>query len=80
MIPVLKKLLLGLGLLAATSSVLLLSDVSRRSSGSDEVHRVAILQIASSALMDTGVAGMRTGLSDSGLTEGQSEHARLVVS
>jgi ABC-type uncharacterized transport system substrate-binding protein len=72
MIPVFKKLILGLGLLCATSAILLLSDVSRRSAGSGEVHRVAVLQFVSSPLMEAGVTGIRAGLAAGGLTEGQN--------
>ena len=68
---VFNKLLLGLTLITATSAVLLLSDASRRSAGPSDIFRVAVLQFASSPLMEDGVSGMRSGLTESGLREGQ---------
>ena len=66
-----KKLLLGLSLIGASSAVLLLSDVNRRSSDAVGPRQVAVLQFASSPLMEDGVAGMRSGLVESGLRLGE---------
>ncbi len=74
---VFKKLVLGLTLIAATSTVLLLSDSGRRSRKPDESFRVAVLQYASSPLMEDGVAGFRSGLTGSGLVEGRDIEIRI---
>ncbi len=71
MTSALNKLLLGMALIGVASAILLFSDVGRRSSGPGEQSRVAILQFASSPLMEDGVAGMRAGLTGSGLEEGR---------
>ena len=64
MVLVLKRLSLGLLLIGGTSAILLLSDVERRTTDSSQV-KVAILQYATSPLMDAGVKGMREALNDS---------------
>lgn len=61
MVLVLKRLSLGLILIGGTSAILLLSDVDRRTSDSSRVE-VAILQFATSPLMEEGVRGMREAL------------------
>ena len=61
MVLVLKRLSLGLLLIGGTSAILLLSDVGRRTTDSSRVE-VAILQFATSPLMDEGVKGMREAL------------------
>ncbi|MFB3137342.1 MAG: ABC transporter substrate binding protein, partial [Nitrospirales bacterium] len=61
MVLVLKRLSLGLLLIGGTSAILLLSDVDRRTSDSSRVE-VAILQFATSPLMEEGVRGMREAL------------------
>ena len=77
MLSVLKRLSLGLALIGATSAVLLLSDANRRSTKPNEVFRVAVLQFASSPLMEDGVSGMRTGLTEGGLLEGRDVEIRI---
>ena len=72
-----KKLLLGLALIGATSAVLLLSDANRRSAGPSDMFRVAVLQFASSPVMEDGVSGMRAGLTESGLLEGRDVEIRI---
>ena len=72
-----KKHILGLALIGAASAVLLLSDVNRRATGTREMLHVAILQFASSPLMEAGVSGMRLGLADSGLREGESVEIQI---
>ncbi|MEE8160700.1 MAG: ABC transporter substrate-binding protein, partial [Acidobacteriota bacterium] len=64
MVLLLKRLSLGLLLIGGTSAILLLSDVERRTTDSSQV-KVAILQYATSPLMDAGVKGMREALNDS---------------
>jgi len=61
LVLVLKRLSLGLLLIGGTSAILLLSDVDRRTSDSSRVE-VAILQFATSPLMEEGVRGMREAL------------------
>lgn len=61
MVLLLKHLSLGLLLIGGTSAILLLSDVDRRTSDSSRVE-VAILQFATSPLMEEGVRGMREAL------------------
>ncbi len=82
---VVRRLLLGLTLIAATSGVLLLSDLDSRikpaaamraggESGSNPARamRVALLQHASQTILDDGSAGMIAGLADKGWIEGQN--------
>ncbi len=64
MARILKRLSLGLLFIGGTSAILLLSDVERRTSDTSRVE-VAILQFATSPLMDAGVKGMREALADS---------------
>ncbi len=61
---ILKRLSLGLLFIGGTSAILLLSDVDRRTSDTSRVE-VAMLQFATSPLMDAGVKGMREALNDS---------------
>ena len=75
-----KKLLLGLALIGATSTVLLLSDANRRSAKPNDIFRVAVLQLVSSPLMEDGVSGMRSGLTESGLLEGQDVEIQIYKS
>ena len=67
-----KRLWLGLALIAVSSAVLLVSDVDRGKSGAGQMPRVAILQHASQALLEEGVQGMLDGLSASGFVPGKS--------
>ncbi len=76
MIPKLKRLSLGLLLIGGTSAILLLSDVQRRTSDTSRVE-VAILQFATSPLMDAGVKGMREALNDSGFSNAETIALRL---
>jgi putative ABC transport system substrate-binding protein len=62
----LKRLSLGISLIVITSAVLLLSDVNRRESGPRKITRIAILQHASSPVLDDGVAGMIEALEQAG--------------
>ena len=54
----LKRLSLGILLIALTSTVLVLSDVHRRDPEARKIVRIAILQHANSPVLDDGVAGM----------------------
>ena len=64
---ILKHLSLGPLLIGGASAILLLSDVERRTTAGSRVE-VAILQFATSPLMDAGVRGMRAGLEENGFS------------
>jgi putative ABC transport system substrate-binding protein len=66
----LKRLSLGISLIALASTVLLLSDVSGPDSRIRKIKRVAILQHASSPVLDEGVAGMIEALEHAGFRNG----------
>jgi len=68
--PTLKRLSLGISLIVITSTVLLLSDVNRLHSGARKITRIAILQHASSPVLDDGVAGMIEALETAGFRNG----------
>jgi hypothetical protein len=53
-----KRLALGISLIVLTSAVLLLSDLDRRTPAARSIAKIAILQHASSSVLDDGVAGM----------------------
>ncbi|TMA80673.1 MAG: hypothetical protein E6J72_07535 [Deltaproteobacteria bacterium] len=74
--PTLKRLSLGMALIAAASAVLLLSDVDRRQSGGKQPPRIALLQHASQPALDDGVAGMLDGLAESGFVDGTTMSLR----
>ena len=76
MVLILKRLFLGLLFIGGTSAILLLSDVKRRTSDRSRVE-VAILQFATSPLMDAGVKGMREALHDSGFATAETLALRL---
>jgi ABC-type uncharacterized transport system substrate-binding protein len=68
----LKRLALGLALIALASAALLLSDRDRRraDAAAARVRHVAIVQHASTPVLDAGVKGMIEGLAESGFSEG----------
>jgi ABC-type uncharacterized transport system substrate-binding protein len=71
-----KRLWLGLCLIVVTSAILLVADRPRRAPGGPAaVKRIAILQHASTAVLDDGVRGVLDGLAERGYREGE----RLVV-
>ena len=65
-----KRLALGITLIVLTSAVLLLSDLGRRTSGRGSVVKIAILQHASSPVLDEGIEGMIRGLAEHGFADG----------
>ncbi len=67
-----RHLILGLLLIAATSSVLLFSDWSQRRSGDTKIPRIAVLQHASQAALDDGVSGMIDELAAQGFIDGKT--------
>jgi putative ABC transport system substrate-binding protein len=70
MLFALKRLSLGLTLIAAASGLLLLMDLHRRAGGAERSPRIAILQQASTPVLDDGVRGMIAGLADKGYRDG----------
>ena len=70
MLLTLKRLALGISLIVLTSVVLLLSDLGRRTPARRSIVRIAILQHASSPVLDDGITGMIQGLAEHGFTHG----------
>ena len=69
----LKRLSLGLVLIAAASAILLLSDRGGRAqAGARRVVRVAIVQHASTPVLDAGVQGVIQGLAEQGYRDGET--------
>jgi ABC-type uncharacterized transport system substrate-binding protein len=67
-----KRLWLGLALIAATSSILLISDLNQRRASAGSVPRIAILQHASQVILDDAIRGIMAALSEGGFTEGRT--------
>jgi putative ABC transport system substrate-binding protein len=65
-----KRLALGISLIVLTSVVLLLSDLGHRTPARRSIPRIAILQHASSPVLDDGITGMIQGLAEHGFTHG----------
>ena len=72
MLPNLKRLLLGISLIVLVSTVLLLSDLKRRTSSTGAVPHVGLLQHASVVLLDDAVRGMVDGLAENGFVDGKT--------
>ena len=78
MLRTLKSLGLGLALIAATSAVLLLSDLDRRgrrtaqAPAAGRLPRIAVMQFTSNALLDDTVAGILAGLRAGGYDDGRT--------
>lgn len=81
MTETLRRLALGLGLIAAASALLLFSDLgSRKKDEKPTVSRtasVALLQHASQAILDQGRDGMIAGLAERGWVQGENLKLRL---
>src|SRR5215471_14673298 len=69
---VLKRLLLGVLLIVAASSALLLSDLGRRTTKAHSVPHVGLLQHASTMLLDEGTRGTIDGLAERGFVDGKT--------
>jgi putative tryptophan/tyrosine transport system substrate-binding protein len=69
---VLKRLLLGVLLIISASVVLLMSDLGQRSSGARTMPRVALLQHASTMLLDEGTQGAIDRLAEDGFLNGKT--------
>jgi len=79
MIAVLKKLALGLGLIAGAAAVLLYSDLDSRRvevQSKDRIMRVAVVQQMSIPALDDGLTGVLVGLKDRGYLDG----GRMILS
>jgi ABC-type uncharacterized transport system substrate-binding protein len=68
----LKRCALGIFLIAFACGILLLSDLSQRTSKASGIHQVAIFQHVSQPLLDEGVAGILAGLAESGFIDGKN--------
>jgi ABC-type uncharacterized transport system substrate-binding protein len=66
-----KRLWLGLCLILLTSAVLLVTDRPHRAAGPAGTKRIAIVQHASTAVLDDGVRGVLDGLAERGYREGE---------
>ncbi len=84
MLQIVKRLSLGLSLIAIASAILLFSDAPRRSlqvthssgSAADRVYKIALLQMASQPIMEDGAAGVLAGLRERGYMVGQNIEVR----
>jgi putative ABC transport system substrate-binding protein len=72
MLPNLKRLLLGISLIVLVSTVLLLSDLERRTLTAGAVPRIGLLQHASVVLLDDTVRGMVDSLAENGFVDGKT--------
>lgn len=70
-LAVLRRLWLGVFLIAATSSLLLLSDVGQRRT-TTPMARVAVVQHASQPILEEGVEGMLDALRENGFVDGRN--------
>ncbi len=68
---VIRRLWLGVVLIAAASSILLMSDSSQRRSG-HALPRVALFQHSSQSALDDSVQGILTGLAEHGFIDGKT--------
>ena len=78
MLRTLKSLGLGLALIAATSAVLLVSDLDRRgrrnaqATAASRLPRIAVMQFTSAAVLDDAVTGVLAGLRAGGYEDGRT--------
>ena len=71
MLYAIKRLGLGVGLIALASGILLLTDVEQRRAPGSAVLRVAILQHANTPVLDDGLAGTLAALAERGFRDGE---------
>src|SRR6186713_2845576 len=71
MLNVLKRLWLGLALIALASAILLLADRGRRTTDGPVMLRVAILQHANTTVLDDGLRGTLDALAERGFRDGE---------
>ncbi|MCE5308285.1 MAG: ABC transporter substrate-binding protein [Acidobacteriales bacterium] len=67
-----RRLALGLVLIAVSAGVLLLSDSQRGTKTAERLPRVAVFQFSSQAILDEGVHGMLDALRDHGYEDGRT--------
>lgn len=72
MLNVLKRLSLGILLIFLAALGLLISDWERRTGARQHIPRVAVLQHASTPILDVTVKGMIDGLAKEGFVEGKT--------
>ncbi len=74
MLDTIRRLALGLGLIAATSALLLFSDLGSRAKSmtASKMMSVAVLQQASQAILDQGREGMFAGMEEKGWVVGKN--------
>jgi putative tryptophan/tyrosine transport system substrate-binding protein len=70
MLNVVKRLGLGLGLIALASAILLVTDLEQRAGSSSAVQRIAILQHADTVILDDGLRGTLEALAERGYKDG----------
>jgi len=66
-----RRLALGVVLIIAAAAVLLISDLRQRQRGARSLPRVAVMQYATSGIMDEGVQGILDSLAEAGLVDGR---------
>lgn len=69
---VVKRLFLGVLLIVLASAALLLADLGRRARGSGKVSRIAIVQHATTPVLDEGIEGLLAGLGERGFRDGEN--------
>jgi putative ABC transport system substrate-binding protein len=69
---VVKRLVLGFVLIGLASTVLLLSDVGHRAAAARTMPHIALLQHASTLLLDDGARGVIDALGENGFVEGKT--------
>src|SRR4030095_6406987 len=70
MLYAIKRLGLGLALIALSSTILLVTDLGQRAHSASAVQRIAILQHASTVLLDDGIRGTLEALAERGYQDG----------
>jgi ABC-type uncharacterized transport system substrate-binding protein len=76
MLYAIRRLALGVIAILLTSGVLLISDLGRRTPAAARVPSLAILQHASSPVLEDGVRGMIDGLAEAGFRDGTTLRIR----
>src|ERR1017187_7887489 len=72
MLAIIRRLTLGISLIALAAAVLLITDWSHRHPVKSKIPRIAIFQFANNQLLDDGLAGVIEGLSEHGYTDGKT--------
>jgi putative ABC transport system substrate-binding protein len=67
-----QRLWLGFLLIGLTSAILLITDSERRATGAGHVPKIAVLQHASTTLLDDGIRGLLEGLDRQGFHDGRN--------